>query len=645
MNNKILAGTALSAFAVLAWAAKDPVVMTVNGVDVPRSEFEYLYHKNTQQQQLDPQPIEEYAEMFKLYKLKVADALAEGIDTTASFRKDMAKYSRDLAEPYLADSTLLNSLVADAARLAQNEAEIKHIMTGKSRDNSVNARNRQLIDSIRTLLVGGADFADLADRFSQDPSAKTNHGTLGFFATGRLPYNFESVAFTLPEGEVSEVVESPMGYHVIVGGKKRPARGKVHASHIMKMCRPGSTPEQEAAAKQQIDSIYNLVIENPSRFEEFALNLSDDKNSGRQGGILPWFGAGEMVPEFDEAAFALANGAISAPVRSQFGWHIIKRLGYQQPKTLEQMKPEVLARIASPQDDRYRVVKDAQTKRLAAKHSAKVNEPVLGKLRDYASANGLDSIFYVKYTTAPAAKEALAYIGKTPLTVGEFVDGMNKVAQEDKEMARKIIDNYFDGYYNIKLVEAEEKWLAANEPDYRNLLNEYRDGSLLYEVSLQKVWNKASQDTEGLEKFFNAHRGDYAWSEPHVKGILVQASNDSVAGLIRSRMKELGNDTVIATIRKEFPRQVQLDRVLVKKGENAMVDNLMFGGNPVTPSNSRYTVYFLYDPKTLNEPENAADVRGKVTNDYQNELEAAWIEELKSKYPVKMNSKELKKIK
>lgn len=295
MKNKVLAGVALTACGALAWAAKDPVVMTVNGVDVPRSEFEYLYHKNSQQQQDPSQSIDEYAEMFKLYKLKVADARAEGIDTTGAFKKDMAQYRRELSAPYLADSTLLNKLVAEAAARSAQEAEVKHIMMQKTRDNIVNETNRATLDSLRALLLNGADFADLATRYSQDQSARVNHGNMGFFTAGKLPYNFEGVAFSTPEGEVSEIVETPMGYHVIVGGKKRPARGTVHVSHIMKMSRPDAPVEQQAKAKAEIDSIYAVLLADPSKFEALAIELSDDKGSGRQGGLLPWFGAGEKI--------------------------------------------------------------------------------------------------------------------------------------------------------------------------------------------------------------------------------------------------------------------------------------------------------------------------------------------------------------
>ncbi len=645
MNNKILAGTALSACALIAWAAKEPVVMTVNGVDVPRSEFEYLYHKNTQQQQLDPQPIEEYAEMFKLYKMKVADALAEKLDTAASFRKEMEKYRHDLAEPFLADSVLLNSLVAEAADRAQKEVEVRHIMLNRHPDPQVDEAVRQKLDSIRGLLLQGQDFTTLAKQYSQDQSAKTNGGNLGFFSAGRLPYEFEKVAWSLPEGEVSEIVESPMNYHIIYGGAKRPSRGKVHVSHILKMCRQGSTPEQEITAKAKIDSIYAAIMENPMRFEAIALAESDDKGSGQQGGLLPWFGAGEMVAEFDAKAFSMSDGEICAPIRTPFGWHIIKRINHRDAPTAEELKPEVLSRINNPQDERYQLVKEAQTARLEKKFDASINDAAAKRLRDKAAALGVDSLFFAEYSSPALSAETLYTINKKAVPVSEFLDRLKGVHQPNPARAALLVENYVKGFYNNKLIDTEIDWLLANEPDYANLYNEYRDGSLLYEVSLNKVWNRASQDTEGLENYFRANRDRYTWDAPHAKGILVQAANDSVAGLIRARMDQLGNDTVISVIRKEFPRQAKLDRVLAKKGDNTMVDYLMFGGPEVEPSDTRYTVYFMYQPRIIEAPEEAADVRGKVTNDYQNQLEAEWKEDLIKKYPVKVNKKELKKIK
>ncbi|MBD5357144.1 MAG: hypothetical protein HDR88_09105 [Bacteroides sp.] len=643
MRNRILLGAGLSACA-FAWAAKDPIIMTVNGVDVPKSEFEYLYHKNSQQQ-LAPQPLEEYVEMFKIYKLKVADAKANGLDTVTKFIKEMNQYRNELAVPYMADSTFLESLVKEAADRAQYDVEASHIMMIKTRDAAENIVLRNRLDSIRNVLLSDGDFTDLALRFSQDRSVVNNKGYMGFITSGRFPYEFETAAYTTPEGEISEVIESPAGYHIVKAGRKRPSVGKVDASHIMKMVPKTASEKENAAAKATIDSIYNIVKADPSKFAQLAATLSDDKGSARQGGKLPAFGSGEMVPEFEKVAFALNDGEISEPVKSQYGWHIIYRHAGIAPATAEQLKPEILRRAANPQDGRYKLVKDNRTKKLSEKHHASLNSSNIDIIISRAHENGVDSAFVASYTIEPLASLSLMMIDGKNIPASNLFEGLSKMKIENPDAASEALTQAINNFYARQLMHAEEDWLYVNNEDYRNLLNEYNDGSLLYEISLQKVWDKASNDNEGLQKYFDTHKGDYNWTEPHAKGFLVQATNDSVANLVRERLNSLPSDSIMLKARKEFSGVAQIDKVLVTKGTNPMVDNIMFGGPAVKPQSASYATYFMYEPRLLTSPESMDDVKGQVTSDYQNELETKWVEELKQAYPVKVNTKELKKIK
>lgn len=638
-NTFITAG--LIGAAALAWAAKDPVLMTVNGLDVPKSEFEYLYHKNSQQQ-VEAQPLAEYVEMFKVYKLKVADALAKGVDTTASFRKEMESYRRELANPYLADSVYINSLVDASFDRSHQEAEAIHIMFLKPQGQKSQAMYERA-DSLRAALAAGADWNAAALEFSADRASRENGGNMGFITVNRLPYRFEETVFETPEGEISQVVESQVGYHILKGGKKRPARGTVLASHILKLVPQGATRAQEDEARAWIDSIANVLAEKPGDFERIALKESDDKGSARQGGLLPWFGAGMMVAQFDSAAFALKKGEISAPVRSQFGWHIIKKIDEKGPANREQIKAEVLPRLSNPQDERHLMVRRQMVDRLGRKHKARLL-PLAQTLKDKAKAQGLDSAYFAQvaadYTTVPFYQ-----IGKKQFTASDLMGSFRHSDIADPERAADMIQNAIDYFQYKELVNAEEDWLEANEPDYRNLLHEYRDGSLLYEVSVDRVWDRASKDTEGLQKFFEANRGNYTWSKPRAKGILIQAADDSIADAVRTRLTTLGGDTIIPTLRKEFGKQIQADRVLAEEGVNPMIDNLMFGGPEVKPSSSAFTVYFLWNPAKLDAPEEVADVRGLVVSDYQNQLEQDWVEEMRLKYPIRVDEKVLKKVK
>ncbi|MBD5274824.1 MAG: hypothetical protein HDS37_01760 [Bacteroides sp.] len=645
MNRTHIAALTVLAASAFSATAKDEVVMTVNGVDVPRSEFEYLYHKN-QQQQVDPQTLDEYAEMFKIYKLKVADALSHHLDTLPAFRKEMEQYRTDLAQPYMTDSLYLNTLVREAYDMSREEAEAFHIMLAKGPSDKETQTARAQADSLRSELLNGADYSELAARYSVDRASSNAGGRMGYIVPGRFPYSFEKAVFTLAPGEISEIVESPQGFHIIKGGKHRPARGSVLVEHIMKMVPQNATAEQQAAAKASIDSIYNAVVANPDQFEELARQLSDDKGSGRQGGKLSWFGAGMMVEPFDSAAFAIAVNEISRPVRSQYGWHVIRKLDAKGPQTLEEMKPQVLKRIANPQDERYALVESNLLAKLRKKHKPTLNKKNLDALCSDIRANGLDSAWHARAidTNGLGAIE-IAKVRGIGIPLAEWAATVRPMIIPDGAEAEKEFRRYIDHHIDNCLKDAEYHWLYANEPDYRNLLNEYREGSLLYEASLREVWDKAAKDDQGLSGYFNTHRDDYKWTKPHVKGILVQATNDSVADLVRAALKESSDDAAIKAVRKQFAGKASIERILLEEGQNAMVDNVMFGGAPVNPNNKKYTVYFVFDPKILNAPESMSDVRSLVTSDYQNQLERDWVEALKSRYPVSVNEKVLRKIK
>ena len=517
-NNLIVAGFTGLAFAGLL-SAKVPVIMTVNGVDVPKTEFEYLYNKNSQQQ-MSQLPIEEYLEMFKLYKLKVEDAKNEGIDTTASFMKEMAQYKHDLALPYLTDSVYIHKLLHENYERSRSEVEAQHIMLFKTPDARQNVILRQRMDSLHTVLKNGGNFESLAKEYSQDQGSSSRGGVMGYISAMQYPYEFEIAAYETPEGEISEVIESPVGYHILKGGKRRAARGKVKAAHILKLTQGKSDAEQQEV-KQEIDSIYQLAVANPSIFGELAKANSEDPGSARQGGELPVFGSGEMVAEFDSVAFALPANTISKPFKTSYGWHIIKKIESVAGPTENEMKPDFIKRINNPQDARFKMVKNNQMNHYVAKHKAKLNDKTIASLNSLVEKNGLDSIFKVSITNANVANLPLFSIDKRITTVSSLVPLTNSIQQTEIGAAKDMLKGAIDNLFYDELLAAEETRLYNEVPDYRNLLNEYVDGSLLYEVSVNKIWDKAAKDTEGLEKYFNENRDNYKWSVPHVKGLLV----------------------------------------------------------------------------------------------------------------------------
>lgn len=644
MNKKILLTLAAAATvgAAMYAAKKDPVVMRINGQDVTRSEFEYLYHKNAAQQ-LQPQSIPEYAEMFKIYKLKVADALAEGIDTTKAFQNEFKGYRVDLRAPYASDTAFVNTLMKEAYDRMGQEVEVSHIMITKPQGMDAPRDAYSLADSLHTLLMNGADFADLAQRYSADKYSAAKGGRMGWITAMMVPYDFETAAYSLQPGEISGIVESPTAYHILKGGNKRPSRGEVHASHILKMVPQGTNAEAEALIKAQVDSLYR-ELQNGADFAQMATKYSDDKGSGARGGELPWFGVGRMVAEFDSVAFAIPVGTISEPFRSQFGWHIVKKTGARPRAAYADIEPQLRQSVTRGKDGRSALPPQYVAKRLAKQYKLKFNDKMVARMKDFADANGLNLKFL--QTFEPDSLQPFCSLADVKYTVGDFIKYLEQYRLISfPSTGRKDLTERIDRFAQKELFSYYFNHLAEYYPEYRNLENEYRDGMLLFEVSNRKVWDKAAKDTAGLKAFFEANRADYAWQAPRVKGVLLQAVNDSVAREARAMLDADNSDAGIKAVRDKFARDVKVDRVLVAQGDNPLIDALVFGAQPAANAESKYPVYLLQSFRLINAPEEVADVRAAVTSDYQNALEAAWIEELQQKYPVVIYEKELAKIK
>lgn len=645
MNKKILpvlvvAGTMAASLA----AKKDPVVMRVNGVDVPRSEFEYLYHKNANQQ-LQPQTIDEYAEMFKIYKLKVADALAEGIDTTDAFRKEYGGYLVELRQPYCSDSTYVDQLVREAYDRMLEEVEANHIMILKPRGIMAVPRDiYSIADSLLTELKNGADFADLAKRCSEDKASSIRGGSMGWITALTTPYEFETAVYNTPEGQYSDIVETDYGYHIIKGGKHRPARGEALVEHILLLSKKTDTPEEQAKVKARIDSIYNVAIAPGADFEALATQYSEDPGSARQGGKLPWFGTGRMVPEFDSVAFSITKGEISAPFRTDFGYHIVKKLDSKGIPTFEDAKPRIEMSVNSRSDTRGRFKARQFTEKKRKEYGFKYDKKIREQMMEYVAQNGMTPEFNKHF--APLADKFYMSIADKKYTVGDFLEHMTHFRNTSfPSTGKRDLAKRMENFEQQEIYQYFFKQLPKENEAFRNLTNEYRDGMLLFEVSNRKVWDKAAKDTVGLNNFFEKNREDYNWNSPRVKGVLIQATNDSVAGIARAMLDTLPAAEAVPAIRKELGSKVKADRILMAKGDNELVDALVFDMKDLPNPNTRYPIYFLVDMKMLNAPEEVDDVRAKVTADYQNALEAAWVEELQAKYPVEIFEKELKKIK
>ena len=641
MKKKPFIISALACAAILSASASknaDPVLMTINGKDVRQSEFEYLYHKNNLQQ-LAPQSIDEYIEMFIVYKLKVADAEAAGLHQTDAFTKEFNGYCAELSRPYLRDSIVEKRLIEEAYARMATSRKVSHIMLPLGSTYDEKEANRMKIDSIRTAIVNGsADFGEMAVRYSSDRSARVNNGSMGYINVNSYPYPFEKTAWETPVGEISPVIEdAPFGFHIIRVEDERPNPGKVEARHILKLTN-GLSEEEGTAKKAQIDSIYNLLASGGD-FDAIARAESEDPGSAANGGRLGWFGPGEMVKEFEDAAFGLKDGGISAPFKTAYGYHIVQTLAHRGIGSLAEESERIKAAIS--RDMRSVMPETERMAQLKAELGVKIDSTGLMQARSRMTGDSPAE----QLRSLQADNSLIATVGKRVISIGDVINYIPSNVLEGANDAFTVLNSGLENKINETVVEETRKNLAENNSEYRNLTNEYRDGILLFEISNRNVWERSTSDTEGLQKFFSANRAKYTWDKPHYKGYVIFATNDSIAGEAQKYLaaNQVENDSLVSVMRANYGRNIKIEKVVTGKGENAIVDNVAFNGErPEAPG--RWTAWFGYAGRVIDTPEEANDVRGAVASDYQQQLESEWIKALRKKYKVKLNKKALKAL-
>ena len=453
-------------------AQNDPVVMTVNGKDVLRSEFEYSYNKNNSEGVIDKKTVEEYVDLFVNYKLKVAAALDAHLDTLTSFRQEFAQYR---------DQQVMPAMVTDADMLKE--------------------------------------------------------------------------AHNIYDNTVKQIGPD----------------GLIQTAHILLRLDQKATEEEQKAAKVRMDSIYN-ALKQGADFGALAQKVSQDPGSARQGGLLPFVQRGQLVKEFEDVAFALKDGEMSGIVQSPYGYHIILRKAHKMLEPFEVHKESIM-KFMEQRGIRERLAQ------------AKVDTLV-------SQSGG-------KLTSA---------------------DIMNQKADE----------------------------LSANDSDMKNLIREYYEGLLLYEISNQHVWDKAAKDEAGLESYFKKNKKKYDWKEPRFKGIAYHVKNDADVQGVKDCVKKLAFDKWADALRKTFNGdsviRIRVEKGLFRMGDNALVDSAVFKKDTVVTKLKDYPIDAVYGKVLKKGPEDYTDVRGQVVADYQDQLEREWVAELRRKYSFTVNFDALKGI-
>jgi peptidyl-prolyl cis-trans isomerase SurA len=613
-------------------------LFTLDGAGVGREEYLKAYNKNNTGEKPTEKSYREYLELYIRYKLKVRAAYEAQLDTLPAQRAELQNFRSQVAETYLKDETSLDRLIREAYNRGQKDIRLAHILialpknptpadTLKAYDKAMEAYNS---------LKRGKKFGETALAYSEDPSVKSNAGSIGYITVFTLPYELENLAYSTPAGQFSKPYRSKGGYHIFKNEGERKAFGRVKVAQILLAYPPGATESTQATVRLKADSIY-LLLAKGGDFAALARSNSGDNLTYQTGGELPEFGVGRYDSAFEAAVYALGKeGAISRPLPSVYGYHILKLIGRKPFPATYNEETAALLKQEIQNDPRIETSRRALLDKILRQtdfRRADLPWSDLWAFTDSVQRNiGLSSYHGLTYTTTVFSFAQRSY------SVKEWLDFTRAVraqraggAQAGKELFERYIDRTALDYYRAHLEEYNK--------DFAFQLTEFKEGNLLFEIMQRKIWDKASTDSAGLRDYYEAHKDKYWW-ESSADAMLFTCNSQKTADLLKSRLSlyspsgwRSGTDSAGASIQADSGRY---ELVQIPGADKTGVSAGTFTSFVSNKADNTVSFAYIQQVYQRRSPRNYRDARGFVINDYQNWLEEQWIMTLKKKYPVKI---------
>ena len=637
------------------------VLMTIGDTPVTVKEFCDVYDKNNLKSDVvEKKSVDDYLDLFVNFRMKVMEAYELRLDTNSKFKKELEGYRKQLAKPYFTDDHISEELVEEAYQRKLKDIRASHILINCDKhalpSDTLKAYEKAM--DIREKVLKGEDFGQLAVIYSQDPSARDmkatektparpgNRGDLGYFTVFDMVYPFESGAYNLKEGEVSMPVRTDFGYHIIKVNSVTDALGTINAAHIFLALPQNASEEEIQAMEEKANNIYNeLAANNGNNWSEMVVKYSDDKGTKETKGHLTPFTVSRVVPQFIETIKSLKPDEISRPIRTNYGFHIVKLLSVSGVGNFEKEKQGIANRIEK--DMRSRKTEEVVIEQIKKDYNFKENEKNVNNF----IATVDSTLVKASFVPSPDAdlNAELFRIGDAHITADDFVSYI-KTKQSPQRFinAQTYAYQLYDAYQNQKILDYADLHLEEKYPDFKALVQEYNDGILLFDLMEQQVWNKAIIDTVGLQDFFERHRDNYRWNQ-RVEVGYITVSNPEVLTRVREILHEgLPFDSLKSTfVRDSLGNNVHVRKNFYQRGDNQYVDETEWKQGVVKefPSTvDKTTVIVMILQVRQPEPKTLREAKGLVTSDYQVELEEKWMKALHEKYPVNIDEKILDKV-
>jgi peptidyl-prolyl cis-trans isomerase SurA len=630
----------------------DPVLFSYGGNDVTKGEFLRMYTKNINNQKPDysEKALREYLTLYSRFKMKVAEAEKMQMDTLPTIKTELGTYKKQLAKTYLTDNEVTDKLVKEAYDRMKKDVHVAHILINVPRGTEDTVAAFRKIDSLYKAVQKGADFGAIAKAVSDDKPSGAKGGDVGYFTALQIPaYAFESNAYTTPAGGVSLPFRTAFGYHIIKKLDERNSRGEIQVAQIMINVKKSEGEAGDKAGKAKIDSILT-ALKKGANFDNLVERFSDDKFSKNTKGVLATFGVGQMVPEFENAAFALNTpGSLSEPVKTEYGYHIIKLINKTPIRPFDSMKNELKKRIEK--DGRIDVAREQYTYKIKQKLNYKDYPAALMELinaiPDSTLRNGtFNGSDYKQYN-----KNLFEMTG-TVFTQSDFAHYIQDYTKGKIYGAKEVtLKSLFKNYNEKALYDFQENKLIDENEEYRNLLTEYKDGIMLFELTDRMVWSKASQDTTGLDQFYKANKSKYMWPANLVKANLYRTQDEEYA----KRVVKALNDPKVNQTQEEVGKAANGDgpqnKVVYENGKferSRFPEKLKLEAGKYAPyyknDDGSYSIVDVKEIYPEPTQKTLGEARGYVISDYQEYLEKQWIASLEATYPVSVKEATLKSM-
>jgi peptidyl-prolyl cis-trans isomerase SurA len=636
----LLSTACFSFFISNAQIADDDTLLTIASTPVSANEFVRVYNKNLNLVQDDSQKeIDSYLELFINYKLKLTEAKALRYDKDPVYLKEFQSYKNQLTQSYLTDKNVTDDLVREAYDRTTNEVKAQHILILLDEVETDTLAVYSKVEAYRERLVN-EDFESLKKELHNGKNIFVED--LGYFSAFKMVYNFESAAYATEVGAVSQPFRTRFGFHVVKILEKRKSRGQVSVAHIMIA---NTQKDSTLVAKDRIQELHRLLLQGDD-FGELAKQFSDDKSSSNRGGELSPFKSGQINSEiFETTAFELnPSNPISKPIQTQFGWHILKYINKIPVKSFEELQPELESQVGK--DSRSQLVKAKMLERLLVEYQV---ENPNSKLMNVESN--------LTYITSEKAWEfskdfdnnlPFLTIKNQSYTYQDFLNFINANQKTNKKewTTAVVVKKQYASFLEQSVIQYKKDNLESENEEFAHILNEYREGLLLFELMQDKIWEGAKNDSIGLQEFYNANKQNYVWPE-RIEGSVARSTNAKYIKKVRKYwQKNSSNEEIDEAINKDQQNvifsngELELGQAPLPKNFNVRTKTPI--SELIKENNSFYVVNVKeFKPKSQKTFEEA---KGQLIADYQIALESKWTQELRTKFKVDVNESVLAKV-